>query len=64
MDERRKHVIGIMAAILAARKLCQQETMRQVPVTVAVISDAVLWAERIMQEIDRRFPSPTSGPGR
>jgi hypothetical protein len=57
MEERRKHVIGIMAAILAARKLCQQETTRQVPVTVATIADAVLWAERIMQEIDRRWPA-------
>ena len=53
----RKHVIGIMAAILAARKLCQQETTRQVPVTVATIADSVLWAERIMQEIDRRWPT-------
>ena len=50
-------MIGIMAAILAARKLCQQETTRQVPVTVATIADSVLWAERIMQEIDRRWPA-------
>jgi hypothetical protein len=46
MEERRKHVIDIMAAILP----------RQRPVTVAAIADAVLWAERIMQEIDRRWP--------
>jgi hypothetical protein len=59
MEERRKDMIGIMAAILASRKLCQQETTRQVPVTVAAIADAVLWAERIMQEIDRRFPPTT-----
>ena len=50
-------MIGIMAAILAARKLCQQEMTRQVPVTVATIADSVLWAERIMQEIDRRWPA-------
>jgi hypothetical protein len=37
---------------LAARKLAQQEAMRQVLVTVAAIADAFLWAERIMQEID------------
>lgn len=61
MEERRKHVIGIMAAIMAARKLSQQEMTRQVPVTVAAISDAVLWAERIMQEIDRRWPTGKVG---
>jgi hypothetical protein len=32
MDEGRKRVIGIMAAILAARKLCQLESTRPSPV--------------------------------
>jgi hypothetical protein len=56
VDESRKRVIGIMAAILAARKLSQFDPVRQVPATVAAISDAVRWAERIMEEIDRHWP--------
>jgi hypothetical protein len=56
VDEPRKRVIGIMAAILSARKLCQYDSMAQVPATVCAISDAVRWAERIMEEIDRRYP--------
>jgi hypothetical protein len=55
MDEGRKRVIGIMAAILAARKLAQYEGGKKVPATVAAISDAVRWAEEIMQETDRRW---------
>lgn len=56
MDEARKRVIGIMAAILAARKLAQYDGGRRVPATVAAISDAVRWAEEIMKEIDQRWP--------
>ena len=41
MDEGRKRVIGIMAAILAARKLAQYDGGKRVPATVAAISDAV-----------------------
>ena len=57
VDEGRKRVIGIMAAILAARKLAQYDGGRRVPATVAAISDAVRWAEEIMREIDERFPA-------
>jgi hypothetical protein len=57
VDESRKRVIGVMAAILAARKLAQYDGGRRVPATVAAISDAVRWAEEIMNEIDRRWPS-------
>jgi hypothetical protein len=57
MDESRKRVIGIMAAILAARKLAQWDGGKRVPATVAAIADAVRWAEEIMKEIDSRWPT-------
>jgi hypothetical protein len=57
MDEGRKRVIGIMAAILAARKLAQYDGGKRVPATVAAISDAVRWAEEIMRAIDERLPA-------
>jgi hypothetical protein len=61
MDEGRKRALGIMAAILSARKLAQWDGGKRVPATVAAISDAVRWAEEIMQEIDRRFSSRGQG---
>lgn len=57
MDESRKRVIGIMAAILAARKLAQYDGGKRVPATVAAISDGVRWAVEIMREIDEKFPT-------
>ena len=57
MDEGRKRVIGIMASILAARKLAQFDGGKRVPATVAAISDAVRWAEEIMRTIDERWPA-------
>jgi hypothetical protein len=59
MDEGRKRVLGIMAAILAARKLAQYDGGKCVPATVAAISDAVRWAEEIMRTIDERCLSET-----
>ena len=56
VDEGRKRVLLIAASILAARKLAQYGSEAQVPVTIIAIADAVRWAERIMQEIDRRWP--------
>ena len=56
MDEGRKRVIGIMASILAARKLAQYDGGKRVPATMSAISDAVRWAEEILMEIDRRWP--------
>jgi hypothetical protein len=56
MNEGRKRVIGIMAAILAARKLAQYDRVRMVPATVSAIADAVHWAEEILREIDRKWP--------
>jgi len=55
MDEGRKRVIAIMASILAARKLSQYDSGARVPVTINAIADAVRWAERIMEEVDRRW---------
>jgi len=59
VDEGRKRVIGIMAAILAARKLAQFDSSARVPVTINASADAVRWAERIMEEIDRRYNRST-----
>jgi hypothetical protein len=56
VDEGRKRVLGIMAAILAARKLVQWDGGKRVPATVAAIADAVRWAEEIMKAIDERHP--------
>ena len=56
MDEGRKRVLLIAASILAARKLAQYDSGARVPATVAAIADAIRWAERIMEEIDRRHP--------
>ena len=47
----------IAASILAARKLAQYDSGARVPATVSAIADAVRWAERIMDEIDRRHPA-------
>jgi hypothetical protein len=57
VDEGRKRVILIAAAILAARKLSPFDGGKRVPATVAAISDAVRWAEEIMRMIDERWPS-------
>jgi hypothetical protein len=59
MDEGRKRVLGIMAAILAARKLAQYPAGPKVPATICAIADAVIWAEQIMAEIDHRWPAST-----
>ena len=55
MDEGRKRVIGVMAAILAARKLAQYDGGKRVPATISAIADAIRWAEEIMKEIDEHF---------
>jgi hypothetical protein len=60
MDEGRKRVLLIAASILAARKLSQYDSGARIPATVSAIADAVRWAERIMEEIDRRHPTPPS----
>jgi hypothetical protein len=57
MDEGRKRVLLIAASILAARKLSQYDGTRKVPATISAIADAIRWAEEILREIDRRWPS-------
>jgi hypothetical protein len=56
VDEGRKRVILIAAAILAARKLASYSPDKRVPATICAIDDAVRWAAEIMNEIDRRWP--------
>jgi len=57
VDEGRKRVLLIAASILAARRLAQYDSGAQVPATVSAIADSIRWAERIMEEIDRRHPA-------
>jgi hypothetical protein len=56
MDEGRKRVLLIAAAILAARKLAQYDGGKRVPATICAISDAIRWAEEILLQIDERWP--------
>jgi len=56
VDEGRKRVMLIAASILAARKLAQYDSGARVPATVRAIADAIRWAERIREEIDRKYP--------
>jgi hypothetical protein len=44
VDEGRKRVLLIAAAILAARKLASYDPGKRVPATTCAISDAVRWA--------------------
>jgi hypothetical protein len=53
-------VLLIAASILAARKLAQYDSGARVPATVSAIADSIRWAERIMDEIDRRHPMKPS----
>jgi hypothetical protein len=57
MDEGRKRVMLIAAAILAERKLSMFDGGKRVPATVAAVSDAVRWAEELMKAIDERWPA-------
>jgi hypothetical protein len=56
VDEGRKRVLLIAAAILAARKLAQYDAGKRVPATMCAISDATRWAQEILNEIDGRWP--------
>ncbi len=58
MDEQRKFAILLAATILAARKLNDPESK---PWGIeCAMSDAIGKAERILQEIDERWPSTNS----
>jgi len=58
MDEGRKRVLLIAAAILAARKLCQVENTKPSSALHSIIAEAVIFAERIMQRSDAEWPTP------
>jgi hypothetical protein len=55
VEEGRKRALLIAASILAARKLAQLDSARPSPATVSAIHDAIIFAERIMQEIDNLY---------
>ena len=59
MDEGRKRVIGIMAAILTAMHMRTADdlfdTPQGSPRTDKLIAASIQWAERIMQKIDKVF---------
>ncbi len=55
MDEGRKRVLLIAAAILAARNLAQLDG-RSSPAFEATIANAINVAERILRRIDERWP--------
>ncbi|MBV9343121.1 MAG: hypothetical protein JO159_19815 [Acidobacteria bacterium] len=57
MEEGRKRVLGIMAAILAARKFAQQGSAKPSPALNCAIHDAITLAQRIMTAIDAMFCS-------
>jgi len=57
MEEGRKRVLLIAAAILAARKLAQFPSTPRVPATISAISDPIRFANQIMVEIDRLWPT-------
>jgi hypothetical protein len=59
MDEGRKRVIGIMAAILTSLHMRTADDLfagpQASPRTDRLIAASIQWAERIMQKIDERF---------
>jgi hypothetical protein len=57
VDEGRKRVLLIAASIIAARRLAQEERVNDSPRTRFTISEAVAWADRILREIDRKWPT-------
>ena len=56
MDEGRKQVIGIMAAILSALHMQRADDLfgmpNGMPITDQIIEASIQWAERIMQRFD------------
>lgn len=59
MDEGRKRVIGIMAAVLASLHMKTADDLfggpQGSPRTDRLIGASIQWAEKIMQKIDERF---------
>lgn len=61
VDEGRKRVLLIAAAILAARNLANWDG-RPSPASESAIANAISAAERILARIDAHWPSPTPSP--
>ena len=57
MDEGRKRVLLIAAAILAKSKLAQFPATPCVSATISAIADAIRFANQIMIEIDKLWPT-------
>jgi hypothetical protein len=61
VDEGRKRVIGIMAAVLTAMHMERADDLfggpQGSPRTEKLISASVQWAEEIMRKIDSRWPA-------
>ena len=59
MDEGRKRVLGIMAAILTSLHMRTADdlfgTPQGSPCTDKLIAASIQWAEKIMEKIDERF---------
>jgi hypothetical protein len=66
MDEGRKRVLGIMAAILASLHMQTADDLfggpQGSPRTDKLISASIQWAERIMEKIDARFSERQNTP--
>jgi hypothetical protein len=66
MDEDRKRVLGIMAAILASLHMQTADDLfggpQGSPRTDKLISASVQWAERIMEKIGTRFSDRQNMP--
>ena len=65
MDEGRKRVIGIMAAILASLHMERADDLfggpQGSPRTDKLIAASIQWAERIMRKIDEKVGNPVEG---
>jgi hypothetical protein len=63
MDEGRKRIIGVMAAILASRNIQSADDLfggpQGSPRTDKLIAASIQWAEKIMAKIDERCGDQT-----
>jgi hypothetical protein len=56
MDETRKKTLWVCASILAAPRLAALEDGKQDALQAEITKDAIAKAERIMRQIDLRWP--------
>ena len=57
MDEARKKTLWVCATILAAPKLADLEDGKSAALQSQITLDAIQKAERIMRQVDARWPS-------